>query len=118
MDKTLCQKCFHYEACCEIDLSGSMGHPESENEPCDHFIDSDRVKIQDKANWIEEVKVYGEYVHICYHCSSCDNFWKVKGYDRKPWDDYFHEHYQEERNVPEYCEMCGSEMVGIIQKEK
>lgn len=115
MDKTLCQRCFHYAACKEIDLSGFIGDPVMENNHCDHFIDSERVKIQDKANWIEKIHSYSDNVHVCYYCSSCNRLEKVKGYTKTEWSDYYSEHYRGSIELPNFCCACGSAIAGVVE---
>ena len=119
MDKTLCQKCFHYAACKEIDLSGAIGNPEMENEPCDHFIDAERVKIQDKAQWVESVSVYSDSAYVNYNCSCCNYLGKVKRYNKSDWENYFSEHYRDDLKLYKFCEGCGSVMdILVAVKEK
>lgn len=115
MDKTLCQKCFHYAACKEIDLSGTIGNPEMENEPCDHFIDSERVKIQDKANWREVINQYIDTVHICYYCTNCNQLEKVRGYTSYEWANYYNEHHRDELKLPKFCGECGAVIGDIVE---
>lgn len=117
MDKTLCQRCFHYAACAAIDLSGAIGNPEMENEPCDHFIDAERVKIQDKANWIEKIfkYKYNGRVHVCYYCTHCNQFEHVDIYTYAEWDNYYSEHYRDNLKLPNFCNVCGSVIDGIIE---
>lgn len=116
MNKTLCQRCFHYAACSEIDLSGAIGNPEMENEPCDHFVDAERVKIQDKANWREKIYQYSDgNVHVCYYCTSCNKLERVKSYNKTEWDNYYSEHYRESIELPNFCNNCGSVIYGIVE---
>ena len=115
MEKTLCQRCFHYAACCAIDLSGTLGNPECENTKCENFVDSEKVKIQDKANWIESITDYKD-VHVCYHCSNCGQLERVKIYNKKQWDEYYKDHYREDVELPNFCKVCGSVMNGIVEK--
>lgn len=118
MEKTMCQKCFHYEACCAIDLSGALGNPESENMECEHFIDAERVKIQDKACWREELKTYsGVDIYITYYCSHCGQMERVKTYKVKEWDGYYSEHYRETVELPGFCKKCGSIVEGIVRAD-
>lgn len=116
MEKTLCQRCFHYSACCAIDLSGTLGNPEYENTECENFVDSERVKIQDKAKWVISVGKYKEDVHVCYHCSNCGQLERVKIYNKKQWDEYYKDHYREDVELPNFCKVCGSAMDGIVEK--
>lgn len=116
MEKTLCQKCFHYNACDAIDVSGAIGNPECENLPCDHFIDAERVKIQDKANWIEEVKRWGDGTAcICYYCTHCGQQEHVKIFKEPEWEAYYSEHYRDGLELPKFCKDCGSEIGGIVE---
>ena len=116
MSKTLCQRCFHYTACEAMDLSGYIGNPDMENIPCDDFIDADRVKIQDKANWLEKVKWYRDGdVHVCYYCTHCSFLRKVKSYNKYEWENYYSEHYRDAIELPKFCEECGSVMDGIVE---
>ena len=118
MEKTLCQRCFHYNACCAIDLTGALGNPEHENIECEHFIDSDRVKIQDTAYWSEHIKTYtGNDIYIFYYCSHCGQKESVKIYSLAEWDEYYSEHYREKVKLPEFCKVCGSVMTGIFRNE-
>ena len=114
MEKTLCQRCFHYSACCAIDLSGTLGNPECENTECENFVDSEKVKIQDKAKWIVSVEYYGDYTHVCYCCSNCGQLEIVKIYNKKQWDEYYKDHYLEYVELTEFCKVCGSVMNGIV----
>ena len=113
MEKTLCQRCFHYSACCAIDLSGALGNPEYENTECENFVDSEKVKIQDKAKWVVSVDKYKEYVHVCYCCSNCGQLERAKIYNKKQWDEYYKDHYLEDVELTEFCKVCGSAMDGI-----
>ena len=115
MEKTLCQRCFHYAACCAIDLSGALGNPEYENTECENFVDSEKVKIQDKAKWVVTVDKYTD-VHVCYYCSNCGKLKRVKIYNKIQWDEYFKDHYREDVELPKFCEVCGSVMDGIVEK--
>ena len=115
MEKTLCQRCFHYAACCAIDLTGFMGNPEYENTECENFIDSERVKIEDKANWIESIANYNG-VHICYYCSNCGRLECVKIYKKSEWEEYYKDHYRDVIELPKFCKECGSVMNGIVEK--
>ena len=116
MEKTLCQKCFHYNACVAIDLSGFLGNPERENDPCEHFIDSERVKIQDRANWVERVHRYSDGdVSVTHHCSHCGDLGRVKMYKSKEWSDYYSEHYRNNIELDEYCKKCGSVMSILVE---
>ena len=113
MEKTLCQKCFHYEACKAIDLSGALGDPQCENIPCMHYIDSDRVKIQDQAEWVENVRQYPDGdVHVTYRCSHCGNLGGIKAYGNKEWTNYYLEHYRDYVELSGFCKKCGSVMKG------
>lgn len=115
MSKTLCQRCFHYAACGEIDLSGAIGNPEMENQPCDHFIDAERVKIEDKAYWSERVRQYSDGdVHVCYYCTSCNKLERVKTYKKSEWENYYFEHYRENIELPRFCNNCGSAIGGVV----
>lgn len=118
MEKTLCQKCFHYEACTAIDLSGTVGNPEYENEPCGYFVDADKVLIQEKANWIEKVERWSDG-HACvkYNCSRCEQREKVRIYEEKEWENYYSEHYRDGVEMPNFCKVCGSAMNGIVEEE-
>ena len=115
MEKTLCQRCFHYSACCAIDLSGTLGNPEYENTECENFVDSEKVKIKDKEKWIESI-VYYKDAHILYHCSNCGQLERVKIYNKKQWDEYYKDHYREDVELPKFCKVCGSVMDGIVEK--
>lgn len=116
MEKTLCQRCFHYSACCAIDLSGTLGNPECENTECENFVDSEKVKIQDKAKWVVSVGKYKEDVHVCYHCSNCDQLESVKIYKKVEWEDYYKDHYRDSIELPKFCKVCGSAIDGIVEK--
>ena len=116
MEKTLCQKCFHYEACKEIDLSGTLGNPELENEPCVHFIDAERVKIEDRANWREKINHWSDgQVCVDYYCTNCNQLEKVKIFNKGEWENYYQEHYREVIKLPNFCKVCGSVMGGIVE---
>ena len=116
MYKTLCQRCFHYAACEAMDVTGAIGNPEMENTPCDHFIDADRVKIQDKANWREQVDRYSDgSAYVCYYCTCCGKLRKVKGYKKHEWENYYSEHYRDEIELPKFCEMCRAVTDGIVE---
>lgn len=118
MEKTLCHKCFHYNACMTIDLSGTVGNPECENQPCEHYIDSELIKIQEKANWILKVSQYSDAnVFVEYRCSHCNNMKTIKHYGGKEWDEYYSEHYRDNENtkLPNFCEVCGSEVNGVVK---
>lgn len=116
MEKTLCHRCFHYNACCAIDLSGSLGNPEYENTECENFVDSEKVKIQDQSNWIETISYPGDYTHVCYHCSNCGQLERVKIYKKAEWEDYYKDHYRDSIELPKFCKVCGSAMNRIIEK--
>lgn len=115
MEKTLCQRCFHYSACCAIDLSGTLGNPEYENTECENFVDSEKVKIQDKAHWVVSVASY-KAVHVCYYCSNCGQLERVKLYEKAEWENYYKDHYLDNIELPKFCKVCGSAMNGIVEK--
>ena len=116
MQKTLCNSCFHYDACLAIDLSGCLGNPEYEKWECDYYVDRERVKIQDKANWLERITTYSSKdTHVTYHCSHCNDPHKVKIFKEKEWDAYYREHYREAVNLPKFCKVCGSVMGEIVE---
>lgn len=116
MSKTLCQRCFHYAACEAIDVTGSIGNTEMENTPCDHFIDADRVKIQDKAKWLEVVKAYSDgEVHVCYYCTVCNKLEHVSIYNKAVWDNYYSDHYRDDLRLPKFCKVCGSATDDIVE---
>ena len=118
MEKTMCQRCFHYNACCAIDLTGALGNPEHENVECEHFVDSERVKIQDKAHWVEQIKRYSsEDVYITFYCSHCHKNERVKIYNKDEWNAYYSEHYLERVDLPEFCNKCGSIVSGICKED-
>lgn len=117
MEKTMCQKCYHYEACKAIDLTGAVvsPNPEVENESCLHFIDADLVKIQEKAKWKKRITRYNDGdVHVTYRCSKCNDLSRVKCYKQAEWDGYFSNHYHEHIELPQYCSCCGSVVNGVI----
>lgn len=118
MTKSVCEKCFHYAACSEIDVTGTVNNPEYV-EPCEHFIDNDEVKIQKRAHWIEKIHTYdgGNTKHICYRCSECNNLEKVRGFTGKRWNDYFKDHHREDLELPKFCNVCGSVVDGIFEEE-
>lgn len=119
MDKTLCQRCFHYEACKDIDLSGAMGNPEMENFPCRHFVDVERVKIQDKANWREKINRWGDgQVCVNYYCTSCGQLERVKIFSKGEWENYYNEHYREVIELPKFCKVCGAIIGGIVEDHR
>jgi hypothetical protein len=116
MQKTLCNSCFHYEACCAIDLSGCLGNPECENWECDHYLDSERVKIQGKANRLERINIYSNGdTCVSYHCSCCKELHGIKIFKEKEWDAYYREHYREAVELPKFCKVCGSVMGEIVE---
>jgi hypothetical protein len=122
MKKSICERCFHYDACSAVDVTGVVGNPECEpeNQLCDYFIDRDRVKIQDKAHWIEEVKQYkkdGE-VFITHYCSHCNRVEKVRSYSNNDWKNYYNERYREGLELSNFCRTCGSIVEGIFEKEE
>jgi ssDNA-binding Zn-finger/Zn-ribbon topoisomerase 1 len=99
-----------------MDVTGWIGDPEKENTPCDDFIDAERVKIQDKANWLETVHKYSSGdVHVCHYCTKCGELRKVKSYDKAEWENYYSEHYRDGVKLPSFCENCGSVMEGIMK---
>jgi ssDNA-binding Zn-finger/Zn-ribbon topoisomerase 1 len=99
-----------------MDVTGYIGNPETENKPCDDFIDAERVKIQDKANWLEKVKTYGAGdVYICYNCTNCNQREYVKIYKRSDWENYYSQHYRDGIELPNFCKECGSVMGGIVK---
>jgi hypothetical protein len=121
MKKSICEKCFHFDACKEIDVTGAVGNPECEieNQFCYHFIDRDRVKIEDKAHWIEKHKRYSDGdVHLTHHCSYCGQLERVKCYNGKEWNDYYHEHYRDTIELPRFCKICGSVVQDIFEEEE
>ena len=116
MEKTLCQRCFHYAACCAIDLIGTLGNPECENTECENFVDSEQVKIQDKAKWVVSVASY-KNIHVRYYCSNCGQLEHVKIYNKKQWNEYYKDHYREDVELPKFCKVCGSVMDGTVEKD-
>lgn len=111
MGKSICESCFHYAACSAIDVTGVVGNPkcEPENLFCEHFIHRDRVKIQDKAHWIEDIKRYNDGdVFVTYFCSHCNQMEYVKSYKGKEWDDYYRERYRDNIELSNFCRKCGS----------
>lgn len=118
MEKTKCQRCFHYDACCAIDLTGALGNPEAENTECEYFVDSERVKIQDKAHWREEFsRCSNDNIGLRYYCSHCNWFETIKMYKSKEWDDYYSERYRDSLELPKFCKQCGSIVEGIVRRD-
>lgn len=117
METTQCQRCFHYGACKAIDLSGTVGNPEYENQPCEHYIDSELIEIREKTKWIRNIKRYSDGdVYVDYKCAHCGNMRRVRSFKNKEWDDYYHEHHRdnEDAELPKYCEVCGSALNGVM----
>lgn len=121
MNHTPCNKCFHFAACSEIDLTGAVGSPTAENLQCDHFIDAERVAIRDKAKWVEKKKQYrpDADVFVNYHCSRCGYNERTKLYSDKAWNEYHKDHYLEDISMDDlanFCKICGSEMIDIVEE--
>ena len=122
MQHTPCNKCFHFAACSEIDLTGSVGNHAAENIPCDHFVDAERIAIRDKAKWIAKKKQYrhSSDMFVSYHCSHCGYGERTTLYTEKAWNEYHKDHYLEDitmNDLADFCKRCGSEMVDIVAEE-
>lgn len=118
MNNSICENCFHYAACMDIDVTGSVGNPDCnpENETCMHFISKDLIKIQPKAYWVEHLRTYYDGdVSITYRCSCCNNLEKIKLYKLVEWDEYFSKHHHEGLELPNYCNNCGSIVTDIVR---
>lgn len=117
MNNSICENCFHYAACMDIDITGSVGNPECnpENENCMHFISKDSIKIQPRAYWVEKIREYSDGdITLTYRCCCCNNLEKVKIYKPAEWNNYFSKHYREELDLPIYCKNCGSIVMDIV----
>lgn len=110
-----CVKCFHYEACQSVDVTGYVTDREkTSEEACEHFTTHNDV--HPSAHWKREVRKYGVApggdVYINYKCSHCHGEHKgsIKSFKIKEWNEYWAEHYTPDHKFFAYCHECGAKM--------
>ena len=116
---TRCKKCFHYKACCDMDLTDSIGHDDSENQDCDNFVDASRVIVHEEkkeAKWIVEVKDYrkaivnNDHIFVRCVCPFCNDCGYIERYSGEEWDEYYRDHYIPKIKVSPFCKQCGTKL--------
>lgn len=110
-----CEKCYHYQACASIDVTGYVNGIEKDHQDvCEYFLNPKDVKPT--SHWEREVfkYPYSKNVRVSYVCHRCRSMAeRVYTHDFfliDLWNDYQADHWMPGNDLPHFCSGCGSEM--------